>query len=382
MIIYLFIFIFIFIIYLYRPNQNKEHFYTLFNPFIENIKDLEYKFKKTNDLTMLISKHDNIDFHTFKLYFLKLLISNSHDSFDTILNYKYNDKEIIQKIYENKFITNISMPVFNYYNQQQELENIKFLFNSNNEFIIPITNKRNIMKSLNTINNDFSIVIDFEYSSTHIFLISLFRYLNKKVKYIFKINMKDILDSIYNNEYQLCFISTVFPSKRFTDYMENKGDNLRIIDYENLNLRNYLNININFELKDFNLSNVSKSFLPTKINNEVYTIYKPFIKLINFKYAFIANQNLNNELIYNLVKNYYEIIPILNRNLYEFKSNKLSAIDSANTYSNNILLHDGALKYYLEKGFITYNENLNCKKFVSKLKCNNKTLSDYNLNLT
>ena len=138
---------------------------------------------------MLISKHDNIDFHTFKLYFLKLLISNSHDSFDTILNYKYNDKEIIQKIYENKFITNISMPVFNYYNQQQELENIKFLFNSNNEFIIPITNKRNIMKSLNTINNDFSIVIDFEYSSTHIFLISLFRYLNKKVKYIFKINM-------------------------------------------------------------------------------------------------------------------------------------------------------------------------------------------------
>lgn len=383
MIIYLFLILILF--YFYNKNKNKriERFYSLFNPYtIDNKKIEDYKYKKYNYINLYITNNlydPTNNYLDFLFYYLKLSISKGNSNYDILLNYNYNQKTILEELSKNEnSIAYVSYPSL-YKNINREiLNNIRFIFNSDNHYLIPLTNDYKI-ESLNQIKEKMEIVIDENNTSTHTILEIIFKYLNKKenidYKYIYKKNIKNILNSLIEKEYRIGFISINFPSKYFSNIMEK--NKLNILDYSDLNLDILINNYFYLNLKHFNLSNVSKTYLPYKLRNNNYTIYKPYIKLINYKYLFISNKKSNKDIIYNLCKNYYDNITILNT-LNQFKDNKLDIIDSFNLNSNNLFIHDGTEKFMNDIGIISYEKNNNCINFVGKLNCNKKNLMKYN----
>ena len=103
------------------------------------------------------------------------------------------------------------------------------------------------------------------------------------------------------------------------------------------------------------------------MRNNNYTIFKPFIKLINYNYLFITNKNVNKDIIYNLCVNYYNNINNINK-LYQFKDNKLTIINSFNLSINNLFIHNGSEKFMNDIGIITYEDN-KMYNFTTKISC-------------
>jgi TRAP-type uncharacterized transport system substrate-binding protein len=383
MIIYLFLILILF--YFYNKNKNKkiEGFYTLFNPYTMGNKKIEdYNYKKYKHINLYITNNlydTTNNYLEFLFYYLKLNISKGNNNYDILLNYNYNQKTILEQLSKNKnSISYVSYPSLYKNINKNIFNNIRFMFNSNNHYLIPLTNDIKI-DSLNKIKNKMEIIIDEINSSSYTILEIIFKYLNKTENidyiYIYKKNVKNILNSLIEKKYKIGFISISFPSTYFTNIMKN--NKLNILDYSDLNMDILINNYFYLNMKDFNLSNVSDNYLPYNLRNKNYTIYKPYIKLINYKYLFISNKNSNKDIIYNLCKNYYENINILNT-LNQFKDNKLDIIDSFNLNYNNLFIHDGSEKFMNDIGIITYEKNKNCINFVSKLKCDKNNLIKYN----
>jgi TRAP-type uncharacterized transport system substrate-binding protein len=382
MIIYLFFILILYYFYKILNKKNiKENYYNYFNPFVIEKKNTNYKYKKLDNVNLLISKnlYDKTNkYLIFLFYYLKLNISETFYDYDIILNYENNEKEIINKINNTNSIGYISYPALYKYYNFNIANNIRFIFNGNNHFLIPLTKNLNI-DSLKDIENNMPIVIDNELSSTYIILNYIFKYLNKKENihfhYVYKYNIQNILNYTNNNNDSFGFISISFPSKFFTKFIEK--NKLRIIDYGDLNLNTLLNTFFYLQFKDFNLSNVSFNYLPYKLRNNKYTIFKPFIKLINYNYLFITNKNVNKDIIYNLCVNYYNNINNIN-NLYQFKDYKLTIINSFNLSINNLFIHNGSEKFMNDIGIISYEDNKNCANFTTKISCTKKNLEKYN----
>lgn len=382
MIIYLFFVLILY--YLYKNYNNKiikENYYNYFNPYVTEKKNYNYKYKKLNDVNLLISTNlydKNNKYLLFLIYYLKLNISESFYNFDILLNYNYNEKEIINKINKTISIGYISYPSLYKYYDFDVLNNLRFMFNTNSNFLIPLT-KSIYINSLNDIKNNIPIIIDNELSSTHIILNYIFKYLKKKENidfhFIYKNNVINILNYTYNNNNNISFISISYPSRFFSNIMEKYK--LKIIDYNDINLSVIINTFPYLKLKEFNLSNISNNYLPYKLRNENYTIFRPFIKLINYDYLFVCNKDVNNNIIYNFCKKYYDNINAIN-NLYEFKNHKLTIIDSFNLSSNNLFIHNGSENFMNDIGIITYENNKKCINFTTKINCNKKNLKKYN----
>ena len=90
----------------------------------------------------------------------------------------------------------------------------------------------------------------------------------------------------------------------------------------------------------------------------------------------ITNKNLKNEYTYNFIKYYVENLPYLN---YRFKNSGLQL--DVNFFNNNLMIryHDGVIQYLVEKGYISYIDNDNCKYLVGVTECNEKNLKANNL---
>lgn len=389
MIIYLFLILILY--FLIKKNilfkKNKEHFYTLFNPYTVKNDKFTYKYDELNNINILITSNLHNTYNNyltnFLIYYLKLSIANNSSSYNIILNYSYNERDILEQIYSTYSIGYVSYPTLYNFMDNRLQNKIRFIMNTNNHYLIPISNTYDF-NSLKNIKNKMPIVIDNPISSSHTVLEKMFKYFNKKENidyvYIYKTNIKDILESLINKEYTLCFISISFPSKEFTKIVNSYYNKLYILDYEDLNLNSFINSYFYLNMKPFNLSNVTNTYLPHKIRDKNYTIYKPHIQLINYEYLLIGNKDIKDEKVYALCKDYYDNINNIN-NLDEFKENKLTILNSFNLGNNNLFIQDGSEKFMNDIGIITTESNPNCINFVTKAKCNKENLEKYNFNL-
>jgi hypothetical protein len=92
----------------------------------------------------------------------------------------------------------------------------------------------------------------------------------------------------------------------------------------------------------------------------------------------MTNKMVSNDIIYETIKTYYESIDFLNT-LPEIQNNPISKVGIEKDTNMPVLYHNGAYKFYKEKGFITDNPNPNCKYLVGVMECNEQNLEDNNL---
>ena len=422
LIIFFFILIVIFFIYYnIKFNNNIENFHTYFNPFISNNSNNNEKLELLYNTNLYQTGYfrNNFIFDTLKFghsptdifiknnirknyditFFdnlTKILLSNSN--FINIENVKY--KHVNDLIIDlNRNVVNfglISTPILadiminnnnNNNNNNNTLlingDNIRFLFNTNQQYLLIITKIDRNISSLIDINNNTKIGIDYLGSSDYKVTNQLLNSFNKKKDidynlYYFQNNF-NLLNALIHNKIDIIFLTISFPMKNLTYFFENNFyKDLIILSLDNLNFKKFFNQYYYYNKSYIDLNKVSDNYLPVKINNRLYSKFNPYLLTISFQNVFISNKFVKNNHVYKVIETYFNNINNLNK-LDEFKQNKLDNFSSASLYNIQLKLHPSAEKYYLDNGYLTFNDNKNCKFFIGKMKCNNENLYRHNL---
>ena len=100
--------------------------------------------------------------------------------------------------------------------------------------------------------------------------------------------------------------------------------------------------------------------------------------MLYHKKILITNKQSDPQVAYYFIKYLYENNKT-NNNLIREEGYKIDSIQLDNNFIDFLVYNNGALKFFYEKGYITYSDNNNCIDLVGTTNCNKKSLLDNNL---
>ena len=389
--------LFIIIIFIfYTINKNliihKENYLTYYLPFYNidsNLLNNFYRehnysknfFKKKFDYEVIKLGSSSYSYE-FNVLFSKIVADKTMSYSITSIKYN-NELKLISDLYNNKINLAIaSIILINYFNIEYKvnLDNLYVISNLYKSYIIILTKlKYNIFR-----------VDEIPYK-TKIGVLNesnvIFFYIHKFLKDL-KYNKDDIDIIVYNSLDDL--------------YNAFKKDEIKVIIYidslPNDNLNELINFNFerdiillpfiiskrleeefliknSFLIKDtFNLNSITAAYLPKKFDNYYYFIYRPDFPILSLQDFLITNNKISDDNINNIttlfLKNIKSINYMLN-NKYQ-----LTYIGPRVHINKYLKYHPTTMKNFEKYGFITNENNDNCKYFVDVKECTKKTLKN------
>jgi hypothetical protein len=189
-----------------------------------------------------------------------------------------------------------------------------------------------------------------------------------------------ILFSLYNfQKKRIKILIDIFPKNEINKFIDdNFLEDIILLPFEinNIDLFKKKNTYINIEYMDLNY--FAKTYMPKKFSKYTYTKNKPTIKMASHRKLLLTNSETDAELTYYFIKYLYENNKSNNNNLPEI-GYKVESIGLNNNNIDFLDYNKGVLKYFYEKGYITYSDEQNCINLVGTTTCNNKSLKENNL---
>ena len=284
--------------------------------------------KNTNLLKVRIQEYTNIK------DLLKRLVNKT----------AFKNKDLDFIIIDDITINNIFFKLF----KKDDFSKIRFVSAIDKEFIFPIVNKvKRIDKIIDV--NSIGVLSSFKNNyviQDYVDLIKLTE--NRDIK-IVKANSKDELIKKLNNlEIDLVLYIDRYPNE-FINNVFYENPNLALIEsgFDNNFMRNvygYYNRTV------FDLNKIP-NYLPRKVNDQIYTRFKPNILLYQFNISVYTNQIVDPKIVYTMKKY-----------LHEETDNKTIFSD----FSFYFLNHKAVNKYLEEEHVITTSKDPNCAFIKNK----------------
>jgi len=372
----------------------EEHYLTYFLPFYDD-KDIDlalfYKNNENNNNYFKKKFNYNIlKFGTTKTdkYFINRLInyyiSTSYLIKSKTILYKDDIKNLSDLINNKINFSTTTYSTIRYYedNLKQNINNIRLITTLYKLYIYIFTKKKYNVFQINDIKPGFIIGILDGYAFTYYYDI-FFRDMGfiENTDYIIK--KYDTLDNLFkgfiNSECNMIIINDIFPNNDIMNFLDNvKDEDIILLPFkmpdEDLFLKKQRIINIDY----IDLNNLSSSYLPKKFNDNEYTKNKPTLKICYLYKILISNISTDPSYTYEFIKFYYNNYKAINNNLIE-SGYKIQNISINNYKTSYIDYHMGVLNFFRHKGYISNNENINCKYLAGTSECTDKSLLDNNL---
>jgi len=370
--IIVFIFISISIsIFIYSRNRNQiENFYTLFHPYyfpatIDKLNSLTQKDKTTPYILNVLISPQQYKYTNIKL-FLKSFISYKYPIINVNL-FTHNYPTILNNNYDENTISIMPAPLLVNVNH----DDYKFITTLDEQYIYIIAP---INKNLNTLTDlDNKIIgVGEKESLWDICAEDVFR--NAQINYKkYHGTLRETLQNLYNGKIDAMLITDNFPSY-LLNYIFYNFYNLRLISLDKLS-----NMDFYYTRSQIDLSKLPALYLPnatfkqknrllSSFNNfnrmeQKNNFYNPLITTYKFINYVITNNKMNSNLAYLLTDHIFK--------------NKLMLDKSSNAFTFiPIEFQEGAKKYYISNGLISYSDSEKCIKLYGKNVCNNKTIGD------
>ena len=344
---------------------NYEHYYTFFEPF-EKKHEIILNTNKNNFI------YDEIIFITFKEFnnYFKNLIKNilkTSNILNIYLHNDYNYKQILKNIDSNiyKFALLPNPLVFSY--DYNSLNNTRFIGNIFQYEIIFIYNS--------TVNNQFKFT-DFDDINDYISNNEIYIHIDEKNS----IDNLIIRNLINRFKYKKNIIlKNNNEDKNISDLLNNKLIFYMFVDFQNKKISNLLNFDYENKIR---LISIKQSNL-NKFNKENNVYFDKIIKFKHNNMIRFKHNNINHLDIYNLTTLSFSNVIITNKFIDDKLIYLITSIIYSNLSINNnmsninyfniplpmLYVHEGAKKFFLDKGFTTYSSNNLCKNYFSKSKC-------------
>jgi TRAP-type uncharacterized transport system substrate-binding protein len=252
------------------------------------------------------------------------------------------------------------------------IENINFIVIPNYNYIFFITNKNLQISSLDQLNNKKVNIGPMNYDS-NIFGNDLLRNIeilnNIKIERFYD-NDQVAIEKLRNKQIDGMVFTDLYPSNFLNKIFEEDLDKtFFILPLKNINQELFKKIHPFVKNVAIDLNSLSKNYLPIKVNDLEYTMFRPNLDTFQYPVLFICNKDAKPIISYEIVKGVVNNLDILNKSDMTLKNqwNYLALPDIAN--DNFIPTHIGAKIFYNKLTVNTTNPDELCKYYIGKKKC-------------
>jgi TRAP-type uncharacterized transport system substrate-binding protein len=375
----------------------KENYLTYYLPFYNidsNILNKFYKdhnysknyFKKKFDYQIVKLGSSNYSYK-FNTIFSKIIVDKTMSYSVSSINY-YNELTLINDLYNNKInLCIITIILINYYNKKYNinLNNLYVISNLYKSYLLIITKLKYNILNINEIPYKTKIGILNESNPIYFFIYTFLKdlkYNKNDLEIIVYKNIDELHDAFIKDKIKLMIYLDKLPNNKLNELINfNFERDIILLPFNIIKkLKEEFLIKNDFLLNDtFNLNKIANSYLPKKFANYHYTIYKPDFQILSINHYLITNNKISNDNIYNIteliLKNIKKINLILNE---KYKINNIGPRININKY---LKYHPNTLRIFKEFGYITNENNDNCKYLVGVKECNKKTLENNGFNI-
>lgn len=365
-----------------------ENFYTLFLPYYDPNTIKKYEVYQKNFREYNKPKY-NVNFYmtnqqlkyTNFILFLRSLIAYNYPIINVNFETFNSDREIVQRLNDSKQndLAIIPAPIMVHEAINNSLDNLNFMTSMNEQYIFILSPFDKNIDTIEDLHNK-KIGVGEKDSLWDQCAIDIFNNMNIKYQPHYS-SLRLMLQELYNNNIDAILITDSFPSN-LLNFIFTNFHNLHLIS-----LNSVYNLDFYYTKTPLDLNRLSAIYVPqptfaekhidyTKASlfsdynrlSRKYLFYNSQFITYKFSDYLLANKNFDTELGYMITKHIF--------------NNKKMLEKSNNAYSIYPLeFNKGAKKYYLEKGYMTHNSNINCILMYGKQRCNSKTLKNSLLNV-
>ena len=379
-------------------NIYKEHFITWYLPFYKSVNTIvpkylinnntysNLKYRYTDKVTFIFNNITFFEAKTNSYYnFLlenilkNVLIENIE------IKLKETHLEQISEVNKNKKTMSIvsSPVVYNFYDHHlKEIEIINFISTISFEYLFLISKKSTGINTLED-TKDKRIGIGKKHMETYYIANEIFENLgwDKKNLKIFEYTIEENFSKLLNDEIDCFFFTDLYPSNILNKYIfEDFESQLVLVPLIGLNKELFQTRHRYMEYVTIDLTKLPQNYLPKKIGNKNYTIYRPGFQTYKYSKFIICNKFLDPKISYQIVEGISRNLKIINSSKFvkDNPQNYLNFSTMANNYNNynNVPTHSGARKFYTEKSVFTQLDSKECVYFVGNLECTNRRIRE------
>ncbi len=397
-IILLLLFILLFSIFLYFYKEKKETYLNYFLPFYDSngleIYDFYKKNEDNNNQTKksFIYKNLKIGFDEDGDFIKQLGSMFVSKSFIQNIQYIKDSDEV--KLLEdcnngNLDIVNVSNPLVSNAFVEKDFKNLRFLCNTNKMYLYILTNRESTIESLSDIKkaivspNGFTLSVDYPNSVAHLFskdMMNILGYNESRGDYktIFGENgsSEASFDNLTSQKAQITIVSLPFHPKIFESRCCGAGINIFFLPFELINddkTNVFFTKNFYYIRDIYDLNDVCSTYLPKKYGGKTYSRFSAQIPIVSYYNTLVCNNNVDDNTTYEILRTFYENISLFNQ-LPVFHKQPMYKTQLNAGPQNVLPINNGARTFFMDKGYITYEENESCKYLVGVEKCDYDSL--------
>lgn len=378
-------------IFLYKPSQ-KENFITWYLPFYNKgtseltsgtpkyltsnleYNYLEYDYMQEISFYVLQKSADAVTQAYYTFLFKNITKSMKVKKVNVF--YKKSNIELLKDVNQNKTnLAIISAPILtNKMSTDIDLvKNINIIIVSNYRFIFFIANKQSQISRLLEINNK---KINMGEKDTDEFLfgekiINTLQLTNDIKVNQSNFNNETAFKKLINGEIDGMFYTDLYPSQTLDAIIgQDIEKKLVLIPIKDMNQDVFRQRNIFVEPVAIDLNSLPENYLPVKVKDLQYTIYKPNLETYRYPDFIVCNKDAEPRLSFNIVNSFVSNMDVMNQSQFYLRNgyNYLAFPSIANGMFFPI--HIGAKIYYEKITINTTEPNDFCKFYVGNSKCN------------
>jgi TRAP-type uncharacterized transport system substrate-binding protein len=325
---------------------------------------------------IIYNKNINNEINNYYNFIISNLIKTKSCNIEKIMIKKANNPEkVLENISNEKDSIGLISSPFLIKAMQTKTElvkNVNSIIIPNYNYIFFITNKNLNISSLEQLNNKKVNIGPANYDS-NIFGEDLLKNLetlnNFKIKRYYDTD-EIAIEKLRNKEIDGMVFTDLYPSNFLNEKFGNSlNQTFFILPLKNINDELFRKIHPFIKNVAIDLNALSKNYLPIKVNDLEYTMYRPTLDTFQYPVHFICNKNTDPKISYEIVKGIVNNLDILNKSEMTLKNqwNYLTLPDIA--IDNFIPTHVGAKIFYNQLTVNTTNPDELCKYYIGKKKC-------------
>ncbi len=294
-------------------------------------------------------------------------------------------------------IVNCSNPLVTNLYLSENLRNLRFICNTNKMYLYIITTRNSGIESLKDIEKvvmgkagdgrPMTLAIDYKGSVADLFARDLMTALGYVADrdYTFVYSQDGSTEGAFETATQdrakMAILSLPYKPPLFEKFC-GAGKNIFFLPFEFYNREKYKTFftdNFYYIQDIYDLNDVCMSYLPKKYGGKTYSTFSAQIPIVSYYNTMVCNADLSDDTTYQILRTFYENVPLFNR-LPVFRKQPMYKTQLSAGPQNSLPLKPGSLKFYKEHGYITAEESESCIYFVGAPGgCTKKVLQDNGL---
>ncbi len=400
---YTFIFILLiilFFIYLYTLKNNKETYLNYFLPYYSTSSTAIYDFYKRNDdnnnqtKKSFIYKPLKIGFDEDGEFIKQLGSMFVAKSFINNVSYiKYsNEMKLIENCNSKALdLVNCANPLVSNSYVSKDYKDLRFICNTNKMYLYILSSRASRLEALSDIskaitsNEQFVISVDYKDSVSHLFTTDLMSALGYKERRDYNLlfsengSSESALKNLISNKSKLTILSLPFHPDLLKKECCALGVELFFLPFELYNedkTKVFFTKNFYYIRDIYDLNDVCSGYLPKKYGGKTYSRFSAQIPIVSYYNTLICNSDLDDNSTKEILRTFYENIALFNQ-LPVFLKQPIYKTQLNGGPQNVLPINNGAKTFFIEKGYITMENNESCKYLVGIEECNNASLNKH-----